>query len=268
MMFYNYSLRLTNQANFQKQLPRGWRVLFFELTYAAASAYEPSPNVLVGIYNQEYKASVALNVVEQYVYGEPETTFNVWSGIFKDGREVRNTGYQNTNLEKALQYMLGCASGINGRMEIENSPIRVLCKVCGTVSGALYDEGDSSVGLSGGLEWTCPDCGAELEYDQKGNPTNAEVVTPYEGCEADPMARIEIMRRMYRNDVEGLKLKGELIKLDREFDEWREKKEKELKSEPREEFDHAGFWDYIDEFDRLHREKWEREQGFITLYPA
>lgn len=255
---YNYSTRLTNEANFQRQLPRGWRVLFFELTYAAASAYEPSPSVLVGIYNQEYKSSVALNVVDQYVYGEPESTFNVWSACIRDGREVRNTGYQNANLEKALQYMLGCASGINGRMAYETSDIRVLCKACGTVSGALDDPGDSSVGMSGGLDWMCPDCGAELEYDAKGNPTNAEVVTPYEGCEADPMARIDIMRRKYRNDVERLKLDGELIKLNREFDEWRGRKEKELKTNPTHEggFLHRdGYWEYIEEFDRYYADK-------------
>lgn len=254
---YNYSTRLTNQANFEKRLPRGWRVLFFELTYAAASAYAPSPNVLVGIYNQEYRASVALNVVEQLFF-EPETTFNVWSATFKDGREVRNTGYQNANLEGALQYMLGCAEGINGRMAYETSDIRVLCKNCGTVSGALIDTGDRSVGIGESLDWICPDCDAEPEYDEKGNPTNHEVVMPYEGCEADPMARIDIMRRKYQNDVERLKLDGELIKLNREFDEWRERKEKELKANPTHEggFIHIdGYWEYVEEFDRYYADK-------------
>lgn len=265
MMLYNYANRLTNQANFEKHLPRGWRVLFFDMRYGSPSAYEPAAEVLVGIYNQEYKACVGLNVADRFENGECTSAFNVWSGTVEDGRETKTSGTLIGDAEKALNFMIAEARSINAHMAYVTSPLRVLCLKCGTVSGGLIDEGDSSVGIGESLDWTCPCCGSDgHEYDKKKGcyKETFKAVYPYEGCEADSSARMDIMRRKYHNEVEALKLEGELIKHDAAFDQWREKKTAELKTQPHEEFDHDGFWCYIDEFDRKYADEKKAKQLF------
>lgn len=270
---------ITDKNYLAKILPRGWKLAVFKLWEGTTIAddYTPGSGILVDIRNDEFKANVVVSLITKKWKqgGGWENCFEVKPSVQdrESGLGKPYPGLDGSELFKdaaeAVRQLSRMASSIGDIEARKASGIKVLCKVCGTVTGALIDAGDRSVGMDSSLDWTCPICEAEPEYDEKGNPTNHEVVEPPEGHEGMSDHEYAVRKKIYEHEAKGLELKGELIRVEKALQKWTAEKQEQLAKGPEDEYgERDGWWNHLKEFDEAYAEKLLNEKGIIILRPA